>query len=1558
MIQIACFLFVVLVDFSSAVWYDNCEEASKIGDSIYCTSCPNGYYLWNVRLCLQECPSGFVVNNGVCELSQSTILDISFNDTQTSYSTENFTVSLDSSGTESPIPTYGRGLFFNKTTATISAKNGNLILDSTFLIEFWIRPEEIDGEQTLFFKGSPEVQTQNPNDDEFLLDADENMEGSISVIIDSSTVTFAINLVSNSTEGYTELSSGIDLSGWNLVGVSASFDEVQNRTTLAIWNNGRKLVSQSYPNEFFVDPAMSTTTITQLGPKVGNDTEDLGYYFGFIAAVRIQNGNFQESNDDNCLLSSEICKIDCDFGQTLENGQCVACGSDCLDCVRSSDCRLNEDPLCVQSSSFFSCDSCVSLAQLNSQGKCECVPNGSTDSTGLSCECNSGYKASSGECVSCLNYFEPSQVSAYFSEKYTKIYVIVDQEAVTNSGSCDTFFEPETLDKLGKGPLCSWQNSTALVVTLGSNFTLRQERIKLKAENILRKEGECSFDYLKLEPLAEYKYPLPTPSAKLSAPYSYSIPCATKPLAISADATGKAGGFLSFKWSQVDGPTTLDLSSETGNSLSINKNQLSQGEYKFSVAVSNIFERSDSAEIAVKVNETQTLSVEIDAGNEISLRSGDSIKIKTVVGDFCGGSTSVQYSWEYVGTSNREEAPGNPGGVVSNSRQSHVLSIKEGNLQAGYTYVFKATAQEGQSYGEAFLNVVVETSPLVAVLNKVDGQISSGKDLQLDASDSSDPDKSEGSLEFEWTCTEPGKNFCEDGSGGQLLETQPTGSILQIESEKLRAGAFYSFCVKVSKDTRETQKCVELEVVDMGDGGMDLPEPLFKMNHQWGLIIWLYVQGSLENTIQWNQVLGPSLTPTTPLQSPYIYFPAYSMTPGSYYGWQVRLFNPAGASLAMTIPWNTNVGPSCLGGLEMNPTTGSALFTNFELSIVDCFDGDEEDYPLFYSFGLIWNGFYIPLAPPRLSSRVTTKLLPGTNTLFAMVCDKLWSCEYYTQSFTIGSVSKRRLEEKSVSESFLEDVKDPELIPGTVLMYCESLDLEEEAIQTMLSKLKEFNAELEDIDKSTYSNVVGAISAMMNEGNTTESHALELVDLAMPMLDFELEILEEDVKLLMQSTKGLISKFSLSNEVLQKSQSLISKAFNKYFKNSAPGDKPKDVSAENVSTYRMTEVPKNLKNTTIEALDLVMPESLPFGDTDVVDLELTTYKQEGNYSDIVDLSFFKGGSYSGFDLQLEDRSLYSLEDLSEPIGIKVLLRNESEVENWTCKYLKDGNWVEEGCEIAELRNDSAVIEVTHTSIFRLESAPAKAVVTPDSDPVVQESEDCSHNYAPLYLMTAVSGAGVVLVILSLTVGRKLEHASAEKVQAAPSNEKGPNVSQEAFETEKYTTRNETRSPETTKKHQFLLNHLVLGILRVPNQLRIIRVVCIVSELLILGCLMGAFTAAFQETDSEDRQEEDFGGAEIGIMFLAMALTSIILGAVEATMKVCNSMKARLGVLIGMLVLACLSFGMTGYMCSEFCEVWSLLWTYSYLLGIALEILLSQSLRALVTTFSTKSLKVT
>ena len=122
--------------------------------------------------------------------------------------------------------------------------------------------------------------------------------------------------------------------------------------------------------------------------------------------------------------------------------------------------------------------------------------------------------------------------------------------------------------------------------------------------------------------------------------------------------------------------------------------------------------------------------------------------------------------------------------------------------------------------------------------------------------------------------------------------------------------------------------------------------------------------------------------------------------------------------------------------------------------------------------------------------------------------------------------------------------------------------------------------------------------------------------------------------------------------------------------------------------------------------------------------------------------------------------------------------------------------------------------------------------------------------------------------------------------------------------------------------------------------------------MILGGLIGVFTWILRDTDSEDKDSEEFNMQEFFIVLVASGVTLLVLGTAEVFIKVFkSSLKTVVALLTAALGLAC--FLLSGYLCSEFCAVWSVLWTYSLLVGIAFEVLLSQSLRALIKTGLTK-----
>mmetsp|Transcript_10933 Transcript_10933/g.16306 ORF Transcript_10933/g.16306 Transcript_10933/m.16306 type:complete len:123 (+) Transcript_10933:1-369(+) len=118
--------------------------------------------------------------------------------------------------------------------------------------------------------------------------------------------------------------------------------------------------------------------------------------------------------------------------------------------------------------------------------------------------------------------------------------------------------------------------------------------------------------------------------------------------------------------------------------------------------------------------------------------------------------------------------------------------------------------------------------------------------------------------------------------------------------------------------------------------------------------------------------------------------------------------------------------------------------------------------------------------------------------------------------------------------------------------------------------------------------------------------------------------------------------------------------------------------------------------------------------------------------------------------------------------------------------------------------------------------------------------------------------------------------------------------------------------------------------------------------MILGGLIGVLTWIVKDADPEDKDSEKFNMQEVFIVLVASGITLLVLGTAEVLIKVFkSSLKTMIVSLIAALGLAC--FLLSGYLCSEFCAVWSILWTYSLLVGIAFEVLLSQSLRAFIKT---------
>jgi len=108
----------------------------------------------------------------------------------------------------------------------------------------------------------------------------------------------------------------------------------------------------------------------------------------------------------------------------------------------------------------------------------------------------------------------------------------------------------------------------------------------------------------------------------------------------------------------------------------------------------------------------------------------------------------------------------------------------------------------------------------------------------------------------------------------------------------------------------------------------------------------------------------------------------------------------------------------------------------------------------------------------------------------------------------------------------------------------------------------------------------------------------------------------------------------------------------------------------------------------------------------------------------------------------------------------------------------------------------------------------------------------------------------------------------------------------------------------------------------------------------------------RDTDSENKDSEEFETQELLVILIASGITSFVIGIAEVLTKILKG-NSRAPVVVVTAALGLFCFLLSVYLCSEFCEAWSVLWTYSLLASILLEVLLSQPLRALIKACLTK-----
>ena len=334
----------------------NCQSWTATG----CQTCSSNFYLYDNKICLYECPTGFTVTNGQCinSLSPNTLFDLDFSQFTslasstagdfTTYAQQQFF----SMNFQTLIPSKDRGFYSSSSSAMISTISWVPSPDITF--NFWVYP---------YGSGSI-LQTTYGG-------------GSYGLIFSSSSSNYTVYF-----QGFSQASHSV--TQYTFTGP----------TPTGVWDLIRFQLSQSTSTavllNFWMNSVNVQSTYTNLEQKlygpyswVLGTASTGGAFTGFIYRIRVDQ---ELSADALAAITAPACQA----GKYWDGSQCLSfncpwplcvgssCGicDSCLYCYgyTASEC-VCDGTLCCQAacescSSFYYCDSCAN-GYTNSDGICE-----------------------------------------------------------------------------------------------------------------------------------------------------------------------------------------------------------------------------------------------------------------------------------------------------------------------------------------------------------------------------------------------------------------------------------------------------------------------------------------------------------------------------------------------------------------------------------------------------------------------------------------------------------------------------------------------------------------------------------------------------------------------------------------------------------------------------------------------------------------------------------------------------------------------------------------------------------------------------------------------------------------------------------------------------------------------------------------------------------------------------------------------------------------------------------------------------------------------------------
>ncbi|CAG9324923.1 unnamed protein product [Blepharisma stoltei] len=1076
--------------------------------------------------------------------------------------------------------------------------------------------------------------------------------------------------------------------------------------------------------------------------------------------------------------SSKKCTCDRGYGlnSTDTSGYCVAtCNKLCTVC------DIDNANLC---------SSCVTNAELSGT-TCACTANSAYSSATGGCACNAGYTLSNSKCVVCKRYLTPSDLlSAEFSSSWTSISINFNTKVDTSvDPSCSKTFTAATVALFGTGAVCSWTDKKTLKVALGTGFSLQSSTLYLDGTYILKDSSDpCTTNYQPLS-LIPTSTSSPVPTAVITGQSSFTLGCGTDPLTFSGDkSTGSLGNNLSYLWavtsiSPANSKVSDAINNKADSSISIDRSYFDSTAtttVTASLTVTNFLIISNTASFTTTVTGGNALTVIFDQGNTVSMKSSTSKTLKVKVTSLCGTTTgTITWAWSY------DSGPTIDSTSILANANADKLTINANALTANSNpYVFIATASQvsdGSTItGSATISVTVTASPLSVGLSKTSGDVSPDKDYTVNAQNSKDPDNPSSTYNdftYKWTCLNSLDNSACVGADGKTPLSSDTDSTLTIPSSQMVKGAQWDITCTITKDTRTATATISLNILSKAsDISIEIEYKVKKYNPSENIVITAQVTAASTATLKWTEnsgsiTISPSYLSTMSVLSG-------QLTPGSTYTFTLTIISND-ISFKVHYPVTFNLGPVCSKDVSLNPDHGTAIITSFKLSIEGCYDKDEEDYPLSYTYLDYSNNKAYTLGYTTEINSLSTYLFPQKNTITIRVCDYMKTCNEYKKDVTIDNFNSRRLETKSLMDYYKESTVDVDNVPSTISLFCGSATIDSDLFSLMWTDLQNYISS-NQVNNDVLENALGATYSMTGQ---TEQMSVEMFQTFAIWLS---KIIVDNPDLVpsqdnMNTIVALADNYLVYGNITEFSSLSLEgyimniDAFLTYWEIAATKDDLVTQGAMDGSQntdmtkiYKYRDFPTSMANRTVPFSNnrtISMPAKLSYSDTDVMNIKLHYFNALNDYSDLVMLSFAQSGTYENLKLETTNETYVPFSTTDYPVILEMpISQNITEGYDWTCLFYNETSkaWLHDGCTVTEIKNDSVVFEVYHFSMFKLGQAEPQA--PPNSYPQ-PSGPSCGDNYAPLYILVVVLFISMILAPIMIIYDR-FEKAG-KTVEATP-----------------------------------------------------------------------------------------------------------------------------------------------------------------------------------------------